>query len=74
MTQVANTRPAGSHFYLVAPPSSCLTAKEKSHSYSPKATFGPLKAIARLMWPLVRMSLIPLVYNIETVLKFEKTM
>ena len=65
--QVANTR---SHpafhvvlcspapcFYPAAVPSSHLTIKEQLHLHSPKITFGPLKATARLMWPLVKISL-----------------
>ena len=43
-------------FYLVAAPRSCLTVKEQLHLYSPKITFGPLKATTRL-WPPVKMSL-----------------
>ena len=38
-------------FYPVAAPSSRLIVKEELHLYSPKMTFGPLKATARLMWP-----------------------
>ena len=34
------------------------------HLISPKITSGPLKATARLMWPPVKMSLIPLVQTI----------
>ena len=47
-------------FYPAAAPSSRLTVKESLHVYSPKMTFGPLKATARLMWPSVQMSLTPL--------------
>ena len=46
-------------FYLAAAPSSLPLVKEQLHSYSPKITFGPLKATARLMWPPVKMSLTP---------------
>ena len=38
-------------FYPAAVPSSRLTIKESLHVYSPKITFGPLKATVRLMWP-----------------------
>ena len=49
------------HLVLSGPaPSSRLTVKEQFHLYSPKMTFGPLKATTRLMWPPVKMSLIPL--------------
>ena len=51
-------RPAP-YFYEVAVPSSQLTVKEQLHVYSPKITVDPLKATARLMWPLVKMSLTP---------------
>ena len=47
-------------FYLVVAPSSHLTVKEELHVYSPKITFGPLKATTRLMWPPERMSVTPL--------------
>ena len=47
-------------FYPAAALSSGLTVKEQLHLYSPKSTFGPLKATARLMWPPVKMSLTPL--------------
>ena len=50
-------------FYLAAAWSSHLTVKEQFHLYSPKITFGPLKATVRLMWPPVKMSLTPLVYR-----------
>ena len=48
-------------FYPVAAPSSFLLLKEQLHLYSPKITFSFLKATARLMWPLVKMSLTPLI-------------
>ena len=60
-SQVANTRPVGPPpcfiqqapcFYPVAAPSSPLTVKEQLHLYSPKITFGPLKATARHLTPL----------------------
>ena len=41
-------------------PSSLPLVKEQLHLYSPKITFSLLKATARLMWPLVKMSLTPL--------------
>ena len=47
-------------FYPVAAPSSLPLVKEYLHLCSPKITFGPLKATARLMWPWVKMSLTPL--------------
>ena len=54
--------------YLVLPglapcflPSSLPLVKEQLHLYSPKITFVPLEATTRLMWPQVKMSLIPLV-------------
>ena len=47
-------------FYLAAAPSSLPLVKEQLHLYSPKITFGPLKATARLMWPPMKMSLTPL--------------
>ena len=47
-------------FYPVAVPSSLPLVKEQLHLHSPIITFDPLKAIARLMWPPVRMSLTPL--------------
>ena len=34
------------------------------HLYSPKITFGPLKATTRLMWPQVKMSLTPTTWRI----------
>ena len=37
-------------FYPAAALSSLPLVKEQSHVYSPKITFGPLKATARLMW------------------------
>ena len=43
-------------FYPAAAPSSHLTVKEQLHLYSPKTTFGPLKATRRLMQPPVKMS------------------
>ena len=46
-------------FYPAAVPSTRLIIKEQLHLYSPKITFGPLKATMRLMWPLVKMSLTP---------------
>ena len=49
-------------FYLAAALSSLLLVKEQLHLYSPKSTFGPSKATVRLMWPLVRMSLTPLIW------------
>ena len=70
---VANTRPEGqirtfTLFYL--PPSLVSTrrqaellapeVKEYLHLYSPKITFGPLKATSRLMWLPGKMSLTPL--------------
>ena len=48
-------------FYPVAAPSCHLTVKELLHVYSPKVTFGPLKATVRLVWPPVKISLTPLV-------------
>ena len=45
--------------------SSHLTVKEQLHLYSPNITFGPLKATARLMWPLVKMRLTPLVQRVR---------
>ena len=65
-SQVANTRPPpgfilpttwflpGHSAQLLAP------VKEELYLYSPKSTFGPLKATLRLMWPLMKMSLTPL--------------
>ena len=50
-------------FYPVAAPSSLPLVKEQLHLHSPRITFGPLKAALRLMWPLVKMSLIPLSYT-----------
>ena len=50
-------------FYPAAAPSSVPLVKEQLHLYSPKDTFGLLKATARLMWPLVKMSLTPLIYR-----------
>ena len=47
-------------FYPVAAPSSLPLVKEKLGVYSPKITFGPLKATTRLMWPPVKMSLTPM--------------
>ena len=47
-------------FYLAAALSSFPLVKEELHLYSPKMTFGPLKATVRLMWPPVKMSLTPL--------------
>ena len=47
-------------FYPAAVLSSCLTVKEQLHLYSPKIMLGPLKATTRLMWPLMKMSLTPL--------------
>ena len=47
-------------FYPAAAPSSLPLVKEELYLYSPKITFGALKATVRLMWPLVNMSLIPL--------------
>ena len=41
-------------FYPATAPSSLLLVKESLPLYSPKITFGPLKATARLMWPLVK--------------------
>ena len=41
-------------FYWMAAPSSHLTVKKQLHLYSPKITFGPLKATTRLMWPLAK--------------------
>ena len=41
---------------------SSVTVKEQLHLYSPKITFGHLKATTRLMWPPVKMSLTPLLY------------
>ena len=38
-------------FSLAAAPSCLPLVKEKLHSHSPKATFSPLKATARLTWP-----------------------
>ena len=40
-----------------------LPVMEQLHLYGPKITLGPLKATARLMWPLVKMSLTPLLYS-----------
>ena len=51
-------------FYPMAVPSSLPLVKEQLHLYSPKITFGPLKATARLMWPLVKMNFTPLVYKL----------
>ena len=47
-------------FYPASVPSSLSLVKEQLHLYSPKITFGPLKATVRLMWSPVKMSLIPL--------------
>ena len=47
-------------FYSAVALSSRLTTKEKLHLCSPKITFSPLKATARLMWPPVEMNLTPL--------------
>ena len=47
-------------FYPAAVLSSLPIVKEQLHLYHPKITFGPLKATSRLMWPLVKMSLTPL--------------
>ena len=38
-------------FYLAAAPSSRLAVEEWLHLRTPKITFGPFKATARLMWP-----------------------
>ena len=46
-------------FYL-AVLSSLPLVQEQLHLYSPKIKLGPLKATARLMWLLVKMSLTPL--------------
>ena len=46
--------------HLVAVPSFLLLVKEELHLYRPEITFGPLKATTRLMWPPVKMSLMPL--------------
>ena len=54
-------------FYPAAAPSSRVTVKEQLHLHSPKITFGPLKATARLMWPPVKMSLTPLLFVISVV-------
>ena len=51
-------------FYWAMVLSSCFTVKEQLHLYSPKITFGPLKATTRLMWSLVKMTLTPLFYMI----------
>ena len=66
-TQARGPNPASTLFHppqhLISSISSVsaeLTVKEQSHVYSPKVTLGPLKATARLMWPLVKMSLTPL--------------
>ena len=53
-------------FCLAAVPSSRWTVKEQLHVHSPNITFGPLKAMARLMWPLVKMSLTPLLYIVNS--------
>ena len=47
-------------FYLAAAPSSLPPVKEQLCLHSPRITFGPLKATWRLMWPPVKMSMIPL--------------
>ena len=58
--------------------SSMPLVKAWLHLYSPKITFGPLKATARLMWPPVKMSLTPLAYciflqhNYSTAIKIRK--
>ena len=52
-------------FYPAAAPSSLPLVKEQLHLCSPKITFSPLKATMRLMWPLVKMSLTPLVQGHE---------
>ena len=49
-------------FHQVATLSSGLTVKG-SYIYSPKITFGHLKATSKLMWPQVKMSLTPLLYR-----------
>ena len=48
-------------FHPEAALSSHLTVKEQLHLYGPKITFGPLKATVRLKWPLVKISLTPLI-------------
>ena len=48
------------YFYPAAALSSLPLVKEYLHLYSPKITFGPLKATVRLVWPPVKMSLTPL--------------
>ena len=68
-SQVVNTRPAGriqpsTSFYPAQPlflPGGSAKLLLNLHLYSPKITFGPLKATARLMWPRVKMSLTPLI-------------
>ena len=50
----------GTLFLPAAAPSSFPLVKELSHLHSPKVTFGPLKATARLTWPPVKMSPTPL--------------
>ena len=52
-------------FYPEAAGSSLPLVKEQLHLYSPKITLGPLKAIARLMWSPVKMSLTPLTYVLD---------
>ena len=46
-------------FYPAASPSSLPQVKEQLHLYSPKITFGPFKATARLIWPPMKMNLTP---------------
>ena len=55
-------------FYPVAVRSSLPLVKEQLHLWSPKITFGPLKATTRLMWPPVKMSLTPLCYRLSQIL------
>ena len=47
-------------FYPAAALSSLPLVKEWLHLYSPTIILGPLKATVTLLWPLVKMSLTPL--------------